>query len=86
MACRVFTVMCRGVCGEQAGTADPKKTCRTEVVPLFFDLDAAGLPSRWIRFMKHSIMTLARRYNADRMVMDYVEACYLPAAGGLTRG
>ncbi len=58
----------------------------TEVVPLFFDLDAAGLPSRWIGFMKHSIMTLARRYNADRMVMDYVEACYLPAAGGLTRG
>ncbi len=58
----------------------------TEVVPRFFDLDAAGLPSRWIRFMKHSIMTLAWRYNADRMVMDYVDAGYLPAAGGLTRG
>ncbi|OFW28641.1 MAG: alpha-glucan phosphorylase [Acidobacteria bacterium RIFCSPLOWO2_02_FULL_65_29] len=58
----------------------------TEVVPLFFDLDAAGLPSRWIRFMKHSIMTLAWRYNADRMVMNYVDACYLPAAGGLTHG
>ena len=58
----------------------------TEVTPLFFDFDAAGLPSRWIRFMKHSIMTLAWRYNADRMVMDYVDACYLPAAGGLTRG
>ena len=58
----------------------------TEVVPLFFDLDAAGLPSRWIRFMKHSIMTLAHRYNADRMVMDYVNTRYLPAAGGLTHG
>lgn len=58
----------------------------TEVVPLFFDLDTAGLPGRWIRFMKHSIMTLAWRYNADRMVMDYVNACYLPAAGGLTHG
>ncbi len=58
----------------------------TEVAPLFFDFDAAGLPSRWIRFMKHSIMTLAWRYNADRMVIDYVNACYLPAAGGLTRG
>ena len=58
----------------------------TEVVPLFFDVDAAGLPSRWIQFVKHSIMTLAWRYNADRMVKDYVEACYLPAAGGQTRG
>ena len=58
----------------------------TEVVPLFFDVDAAGLPSRWIQVMKHSIMTLAWRYNAGRMVTDYVEACYLPAAGGLTRG
>jgi starch phosphorylase len=58
----------------------------TEVVPLFCDVDAVGLPRRWIQFMKHSITTLAWRYNADRMVRDYAEACYLPAAGGLTRG
>lgn len=57
-----------------------------EIVPLFFDVDAAGLPRRWIQVMKHSIMTLAWRYNADRMVRDYAETCYLPAAGGLTRG
>jgi starch phosphorylase len=58
----------------------------TEVVPRFFDLDAAGLPGRWIRSMQHSIMTLAWRYNADRMVMDYADTCYLPAAGAVTRG
>ena len=58
----------------------------TEVVPLFFDLDAAGLPGRWIRTVKRSITTLGWRYNADRMVMDYVNAFYLPAAGGLMRG
>lgn len=58
----------------------------TDVAPLFFDVDAAGLPRRWIQFMKHSISTLAWRYNADRMVKDYAEACYLPAVGGLTRG
>jgi starch phosphorylase len=55
-----------------------------EIVPLFFDLDAAGLPRRWVRRMKHSIMSLGWRFNADRMVIDYVEACYLPAAGGLS--
>ena len=58
----------------------------TEVVPLFFDLDSAGLPRRWIQSVKRSIMTLAWRYNADRMVMDYVNTGYLPAAGGLTSG
>ena len=31
-----------------------------------------------------SLRSLAWRYNADRMVMDYVRECYLPAAGGDT--
>jgi starch phosphorylase len=34
--------------------------------------------------MKHAIASLAHRFNADRMVQDYVSSCYLPAAGGLT--
>jgi glycogen phosphorylase len=55
-----------------------------EIVPLFFELDATGLPRRWVRRMKHSIMSLGWRFNADRMVMDYVEACYLPAIGALS--
>jgi starch phosphorylase len=32
--------------------------------------------------MKRSIRTLGWRFSADRMVMDYVQKCYLPAAGG----
>ena len=55
-----------------------------EVIPLFFDRDAAGLPHGWIDRMKRSMMTLAWRYNADRMVTDYVSRSYLPAAGGLS--
>jgi starch phosphorylase len=57
-----------------------------EVVPLFYDLDASLLPRRWIARMKQSVMSLAWRYNADRMVTDYVTASYLPAAGGLSSG
>ncbi len=53
-----------------------------EVIPLFFDRDGSGLPCGWIDRMKRSIMSLAWRYNADRMVTDYVEHSYLPAAGG----
>jgi glycogen phosphorylase len=53
-----------------------------QVVPLFYQRDGP-VPHAWVARMKHSIMTLAWRYNADRMVSDYVRLAYLPAAGGL---
>ncbi len=56
-----------------------------EVIPLFFDRDEDdGLPQAWIARMKRSVRTLGWRFNADRMVMDYVEKAYIPAAGGLS--
>jgi starch phosphorylase len=54
------------------------------VIPLYYDCDRDGLPRAWIARMKRSIRTLGWRFNADRMVMDYVRRCYLPAAGGLS--
>ncbi len=59
------------------------ETLEEVVVPLFYDRDESGLPRGWIDRMKQSIMSLAWRYNADRMVSDYVTHSYLPAAGGL---
>jgi starch phosphorylase len=32
--------------------------------------------------MKRAIRTLGWRFSADRMVMDYVQNCYIPAVGG----
>jgi starch phosphorylase len=55
-----------------------------QVLPLYYDRDAEGLPRKWIARMKRAIRTLGWRFNADRMVMDYVRQCYLPAAGGLS--
>src|SRR3569623_2270002 len=59
-------------------------TLRDTVIPLFYKRDRDGLPRAWIARMKHCIRTLGWRFNADRMVMDYVNKCYLPAAGGLS--
>ena len=56
----------------------------SEVVPLFYDRDPDGVPRAWTARMKRAIHTLGWRFNADRMVMDYVRLCYLPAAGGLS--
>jgi starch phosphorylase len=55
-----------------------------EVIPLFYDRNHDGLPRAWVARMKRAIRTLGWRFNADRMVMDYVRNCYLPAAGGLS--
>ncbi len=55
-----------------------------EVIPLFYDRDADGLPQQWISHMTNSIATLAPRFSAHRMVMDYVKQAYLVAAGGLS--
>jgi len=55
---------------------------RNEVIPLYYQRDADGLPQEWIRRMKRAVKTLGWRFNADRMVMDYVTHSYVPAAGG----
>jgi starch phosphorylase len=59
-------------------------TLEKEVIPLYYTRDDDGLPRAWIARMKRAIRTLGWRFNADRMVMDYVRHCYLPAAGGLS--
>jgi starch phosphorylase len=55
-----------------------------QVIPLYYERDFGGLPRAWIARMKRAIRTLGWRFNSNRMVMDYVRQCYLPAAGGLS--
>jgi len=47
-----------------------------EVVPLYYDHDADGVPHKWIARMKRSIQTLAPQFNSDRMVQEYAERIY----------
>ncbi len=51
-----------------------------KIVPLFYKRDAEGLPAKWIKMMKASIATVTPRFSTARMVRDYVEQAYLPAA------
>jgi starch phosphorylase len=50
-----------------------------DVVPLFYERDADGLPRKWIAMMKESIRVLAPAFSGDRMVKQYTERFYLPA-------
>lgn len=47
-----------------------------QVVPLYYDCEADGVPHKWIAMMKRSIQTLAPAFNSDRMVQEYAERIY----------
>ena len=60
---------------------DLLRVVRDQVIPLYYERDKDGLPHDWIQRMKRSMKTLGWRFNADRMVMDYVSKAYIPASG-----
>jgi starch phosphorylase len=52
-----------------------------EILPEYYERDDDGLPHKWLRRMKQAMATLTPRFSASRMIRDYVEQGYLPAAG-----
>ena len=69
---------------DERDTESLYRVLENEVGPMFYQRDDDGLPQEWIQRMMHSINTLAWRFSSDRMVMDYANHVYLPAAGGLS--
>ncbi len=57
------------------------ETLEQVIVPMFYERDEHDLPRRWIAMMKASMASLTPRFSASRMVRDYAENAYLPAAG-----
>jgi len=51
-----------------------------QVLPLFFDRNEQGLPLGWIEKMVQSACRISQLFSADRMMIDYLESCYLPGA------
>jgi starch phosphorylase len=51
-----------------------------EIIPLFYDRGSDNLPRKWITMMKAAIGTLAPVFNTNRMVRQYAENYYAPAA------
>lgn len=51
-----------------------------DVLPLFYDRDADGLPRRWIAKMKDAIRLNCPRFNTARMVGDYATHAYFPVS------
>lgn len=51
-----------------------------EIIPLFYTRDAKGLPREWLKLIRNSMMKLAPQFSSNRMVQEYVEQLYHPAA------
>lgn len=51
-----------------------------QVAPRFYDHGTQGLPGRWIEMVRHTLTTLGPKVLAGRMVRDYVNELYAPAA------
>jgi starch phosphorylase len=55
------------------------------VAPKFYERDEHGVPPRWIEMVRHTVQTLGPKVLASRMVRDYVEQYYTPAAQSLRK-
>jgi len=50
-----------------------------EIVPIFYNRGKQGYSRYWVKLSKASMRSCIPRYNASRMVMDYVRKLYAPA-------
>jgi starch phosphorylase len=51
-----------------------------EVAPCFYDRDAGGIPRAWVARVRASMSELTPLFSSNRMLREYVERLYLPAA------
>jgi starch phosphorylase len=51
-----------------------------EVIPEFYNRDKQGIPVAWVTRMRKSMARLTPRFSTNRVVREYTEQHYLPAA------
>lgn len=54
-------------------------TLEHEIVAQYYDRDANGIPTAWLKRVKDAIATLTPMYSTHRMVQDYTNKLYIPA-------
>jgi starch phosphorylase len=52
-----------------------------ELVPAYYDRDKAGIPLRWVETMRRAMASSLWQFSTTRMLQEYAELLYLPAAG-----
>jgi glycogen phosphorylase len=65
-----------------ADAQDLYRLLEEEIVPLWYQRDEADVPVGWVGRMRRSIGTTLWQFSTSRMLEEYVEQLYLPAARG----
>ncbi len=52
----------------------------SSVAPMFYSRNSDGVPSKWMSMVRHTLATLGPRVQSSRMVREYVDNYYGPAA------
>jgi starch phosphorylase len=64
-----------------ADAMDLYRILESEVVPEYYERDEHGLPQAWLERMRRSIASTLWRFSTTRMLHEYTERLYVPAAG-----
>jgi glycogen phosphorylase len=51
-----------------------------EIIPLYYDKATNGISHEWLKVVKESIATILPRFSSERMMREYAEKMYGPAA------
>ena len=62
---------------DRADSASLYKVLTEEVIPLFYQRDAQGIPRQWIQRIRRAMVTLVPQFTTARMVRQYTEKYYL---------
>ena len=73
----------REYCGQKRDDEEAEMLYRLleeMVVPLFYERDEEGIPKGWTAMVRSSMIRLTPRFSSERMMKEYVERIYQPAA------
>jgi starch phosphorylase len=62
---------------DRVDSANLYQTLTEQIVPMFFNRDAQGIPREWLKRVRKSMATLVSRFTTDRMVKEYTNKYYL---------
>ncbi len=64
-----------------ADAQDLYRQVEEDLIPRYYDRDANGVPTAWVGTMRRAMATTLWRFSTTRMLQEYAERLYLPAAG-----
>lgn len=67
-----------------ADAQDLYRLLEQEIIPAYYDRAGGRLPGAWIGLMRRSIASTLWRFSTSRMLEEYTDRLYLPAARSVT--